>query len=59
MPEQKIIRLKNACQTLGISRTTLHRMVKRGQIQTVKLSPRCVGISSVELQRFLETAKAA
>lgn len=57
-----IHRIPDACARLGIGRTTLHHMIKRGEIKPIKLGGRVV-IPEEELQRIvserLNAAKAA
>lgn len=47
------ISLKETARLLLISRSTLQRMVRRGDIKTVKVSPRRRIVPSTEIQRIL------
>ncbi len=40
--EQDFLNIKDACELLGISRMTLHRMVKDGRIPATKLGRRTI-----------------
>lgn len=45
--------VKDACAALGVSRTTLYKLVRSGRIKPVKLGLRRVIFSHDELLRFL------
>ncbi len=53
----QVLRPKNACLRLAVSRSTLHRIVKSGKLKTVKLSARAVGILETDLISYLEQAQ--
>jgi excisionase family DNA binding protein len=50
----QVLRPKTVCLRLEISRSTLHRLVKAGELKTVKLSSRCVGILQADIEAYLE-----
>jgi len=43
------------CQRLGIGQRTLQRLIGRGEIQAVKMSPKLVRINPAEVERYLAT----
>ena len=55
-PRAAIARTTAACAYLGLSRTTLHRLVKAGKLKPVKLGERAVGFTYADLDRFISDA---
>lgn len=49
----QVLRPKKACLMLAVSRSTLYRLVKAGELKTVKLSERAVGILESDLVAYL------
>jgi predicted DNA-binding transcriptional regulator AlpA len=52
-PQPIIYRINAAVQQMGISRATLYRMVKAGDLVLVKISIRASGITSESINRHL------
>jgi excisionase family DNA binding protein len=50
----QVLRINTACLRMGVSRSTLNRLVKSGAIKTIKLSSRAVGILEADLVAYLE-----
>ena len=50
----KLLRKEQAREGLGISRPTLDRMIRRGDLAVVRVSERAVRIAESELRRFVE-----
>ena len=48
-----VARFPDSALHLGVSLSTLRRLVKAGRLKTVALGPRAVGITYAELARFL------
>lgn len=48
-----VARFPESARHLGVSLSTLRRLVKAGRIKSVSLGTRAVGITYDELQRFL------
>lgn len=44
---------KNACERLGICRTSLYGLCKAGQIRTIKIGKRGIRIPVAEIERFI------
>lgn len=51
-PVQCLPRPNRACEILGISRSTLHRLVRAGELELIKLGPRASAV--VGLENFIE-----
>jgi excisionase family DNA binding protein len=49
----QVARLPDAAHELGISLSTVRRLVKAGRLKTVSLGTRAVGITYAEISRFL------
>lgn len=58
-PGPAVARLPDAALHLRVSLSTVRRLVKAGRLQTVKLGDRAIGVTYVELNRFLASAAAA
>ncbi|MBD3616662.1 MAG: AlpA family phage regulatory protein [Gracilimonas sp.] len=55
MNDLQIIRPNELTELLGVSRTTLHRMEKRGELPTrFKISDRAAGWLASDIREFLE-----
>ena len=50
----RVWRLGQTAESLGISKKTLQRLVSRGEIATVAITGRIKGISESERRRFIE-----
>lgn len=48
-----VIRLHEAPKVLGVSISTVRRLVDKGKLKAIQLSPRCRGFSRSEIDRFL------
>jgi hypothetical protein len=48
-----VLRPKTVCSELGISLSTLWRIIARGDLKTIKISPRCTGIRRTDLDTYL------
>lgn len=55
LPQPLIYRINAAVQQMGISRATLYRMVKAGDLELVKISIRASGITRESINRHLKT----
>lgn len=51
------VRVKDLPQTLGVSRSTVRRMITSGEIRTSTYSKQCVGVTQAELKRLLKGAR--
>ena len=49
----QVLRISTVCLRMGISRSTLHRIIKAGGLKTIKLSSRAVGILEADLVAYL------
>jgi len=56
--EEYIYTKKEAAAVLGISLPTLDRLLRAGKIRKVKVSAKRVGITSVDLQAYIDGLKA-
>lgn len=48
-----VARIPHAAHRLCVSESTIRRLIKAGELKTVKLGPRAVGITHAEISRFL------
>lgn len=53
-----LIRIKDMPQSLGVSRSTIRRMIDAGEINLTVMHTRCVGITEQERDRIFEAANA-
>ena len=51
----RLLKVPEVMDRLQVSRSTLHEMVKRGDLPVVKLG-RCVRVPEVEVQRLMDTS---
>jgi len=49
----KILNCKQACDVLGISRTTLYRLTRQGALSKIRVSEGRVGWLAVELDQYI------
>ena len=49
-----LVSLRKTCEMLGISRTTLWAIIKRGELAVVRVGPRRVFVRDDELRAYLE-----
>ena len=56
--EEYIYTKKEAAAILGISLPTLDRLLRDGKIRKIKVSAKRVGITSVDLQAYIDGLKA-
>lgn len=60
MPQIAIYRLPAVCEVTGLSKTTIYRLLARGEFPArVKLSPRCVGWRVAEIDAWLAARASA
>jgi len=59
MTDRLAYRVPEVCKMLGISRATLYRRVKTGEITLHKIGGAIVVVKREELVRFIETLKDA
>lgn len=53
-PQKLIYRIREAMETLGVSRTTIYRLVKRGELSLIKIgSTRSSGITAASLNAMI------
>lgn len=50
-------RIPDACQRIGVGRSSLYELIKSGQLKTVRIAGRTL-IPESELQRLMAEAKA-
>jgi excisionase family DNA binding protein len=56
----QILRPRKACEKLGIGRSTLYLLIAAGELRTIKLGKRAVGLYAHELDAWLASrARAA
>jgi excisionase family DNA binding protein len=53
-PVSLVLRPKQAANALGISMTTFWRLVKSGQLETIKIGPRTTGVRRSDIERLVE-----
>ena len=51
--DRRIYRINCAKDTLGVSRATIYRLIKTGDLQLVKISPRASGITTESLDKLI------
>ena len=55
----RVIRTRDLCDRLGLSRTTLHRLRERGDFpEPIQLGPNSVGWLSSDVQAWIESRRA-
>jgi excisionase family DNA binding protein len=54
-----LLTMKQACDTLSVSRGQLYRMIWMGAIQPVKIGPRGVRIRSTDVERIVREGVSA
>jgi excisionase family DNA binding protein len=54
-----ICRINAVTEKLGISRSTIYRLVKSGDLELVKVGARASGVTIKSLNAFLEKGKTA
>lgn len=60
MSKQTIIyRINKAVEQLGVSRATIYRLVKAGDLELVKLGARAAGVTGESLHAYVEKCKRA
>ena len=52
----KILRVRAAAETLGVSRSTVWRYARMGKLSPIRLSERVTGFSSVAIQALIASA---
>lgn len=57
MSKPLIYRINAATEKLGVSRNTIYRLVKAGELVLVKISIRASGITAESIDAFLEKHK--
>ena len=54
-----VYRIRQAADAIGVSRSTIYRMVEAGDIECIPLSAHTVGVPADSLTRWLERKRAA
>lgn len=56
---KRIFRMKELCQTYGLSRSTIYRLIEAGRFpKPIKISAKAVGWISTELDEWLANREA-
>ena len=56
----RIVRINEACERLGVSRSTLYDMIKRGELRRpVKIGLRAAGLPDNEIEALIASRLAA
>lgn len=50
-------RIPDACQRIGLGRSSIYELIKAGDLRTIKIAGRTL-VPESELQRLIESAKA-
>jgi hypothetical protein len=58
-PRRLVVSEKSAAVELGVSRDTIRRMVARGDLERVQISPRRIGITSRSILKLIDKGAAA
>lgn len=56
--ERLVYRIAIAAEKLSVSRKTIYRLVKAGELELVKISARASGITAASITAHLEKGKA-
>lgn len=59
MSEAKLLPLDEAASQLNVSKSTLHRILKRGDMKFVAITPKKRMIPTEELNRFVRNLQGA
>ena len=58
-PEKLVYRIHEAMETLGVSRTTIYRLVKRGELRLIKIGgTTSSGITAASIKAMMERSGA-
>ncbi len=57
MNQHALLRSSEAAERLGISKTTIHRLVKAGKMECVQLAKNSVYFTDQQLDEFIERHK--
>ena len=57
-PQQLLVRLNTAARMLDVSRSTVYKMVKAGDLKLVKIGPRASAVTVGNLEALIEARKA-
>jgi len=55
--QPRIIRLKEACHYIGMSRATIYRLIQSGQLHPIKLGAQAVGFELSDVDAFIDRRK--
>ena len=58
MNNDMILRLPEVIKRLGIKKTTIYKLTKMGQLQSVPISARCVGWPESNINAYIEQIKS-
>lgn len=50
----RLLTIKQVCDHLGVSRTTLHSAIKRGELLTTRVGSRMIRITAREIERYID-----
>jgi excisionase family DNA binding protein len=50
----KLLRIKDLINILGVSRSTIYRLIDTGELTKVKISARTVGILEEDIEQFIK-----
>lgn len=53
----KLLKIKDVCDRLNITRQTLHKIIKQGSLKSVRLSTRNIRISEYSLNEFITNSQ--
>ena len=51
--ERKLLRVREAAELLGVSKSFLHQLIRQGEIKILSLGPRATRIEPDELDNFI------
>lgn len=53
----QIIRMKDLCKQLSISRSTAYNLIKQGKLKPIQIGPRAVGFEVKEVESYLRNSR--
>jgi prophage regulatory protein len=60
MADSMILRLPDVSALTGLSRSTIYRLVNRGEfVRPIKISERCIGFNAGEIAAWVESRQRA
>ena len=51
--DRKLLRVREAAEILGVSKSYCHQLIRRGEIKILSLGPRATRIEPEELDNFI------